>query len=408
MDLSDAQPVIEVEYVVRTSYGRLLALLASADGDIAAAEDALSDAFERALRTWPNDGVPTNPDGWLLTTARNRRRDAWKSAAYRTSVSLNPAEHTRTHLDSIDPDALPDKRLQLMAVCAHPDIDRAVHTPLMLDVILGYTAADIARAFALPSSTLAARLGRAKKRIRDAGLSFELPDRTVLPERIDAILAAVYGAFAIDWHSTGSEVRDGLTGEALHLAETVCDLLPDDAEAHGLAALICLSSARLPSRYSGGMFVPLSEQDFRLWDQHLLARGEVHLRHAHGLVAAGVSALGRFQLEATISAVHCARRHSGSTDWSTLRELYSVLQELTPTLGGAVALAVVTAETDGADVASTMLDALDGTDRFQPAWAARAHLLARLGEAEKSRAAYEKAISLTPDAPTRRYLERFV
>lgn len=400
--------MIEVEYVVRTSYGRLLALLASADGDIAAAEDALSDAFERALRTWPNDGVPANPDGWLLTTARNRRRDAWKSAAHRTSVSLDPAEHTRAHLDAIDPDALPDKRLQLMAVCAHPAIDRAVHTPLMLDVILGYTAADIARAFALPSSTLAARLGRAKKRIRGAGLSFELPDRTVLPERIDAILAAVYGAFAIDWHSTGSEVRDGLTGEALHLAETACDLLPDDAEAHGLAALICLSSARLPSRYSSGVFVPLSEQDFRLWDEHLLARGEVHLRRAHGLVAAGASALGRFQLEATISAVHCARRHSGSTDWSTLRELYSVLQELTPTLGGAVALAVVTAETDGADVASNMLDALDGTDRFQPAWAARAHLLAQLGEAEKSRAAYEKAISLTPDAPTRRYLERFV
>lgn len=393
------------ERALRTSYGRLLALLASADGDIVGAEDAIADAFERALRSWPIDGVPTNPNGWLLTAARNRRRDVWKSASNRTSVPLDPEVHTRVHLDALDPDALPDKRLELMAACAHPDIERSVRTPLMLDVVLGYTAKDIARAFALPTSTLAARLGRAKKRIREANVEFALPDRTELPTRIDSIHAAVYGAFAIDWHSTGSEIREDLGGEALHLSETLCVLLPADAETHGLAALICLSTARLPSRYSDGVLIPLSEQNFHLWDQMLIDRGEEHLRRAHALVASGESALGRFQLEAAASAVHCARRHTGSTDWLALLGLHTALNDLAPTAGGQVALALVIAETEGADAALMMLDTMEGEERFQPAWAARAHLLTALGRTTQARHAYEKALSLTPDAATRRYLQ---
>ncbi|SNT17578.1 RNA polymerase sigma factor [Rhodococcoides kyotonense] len=403
MDLSD--PTSPAETAARTSYGRLLAILAAASGDITGSEDALADAFERALTTWPRDGVPANPDGWLLTAARNRQRDGWKSAAHRTGVPLDPAVHAPTYFDDVDPDAVPDERLRLMLVCAHPAIDQAVHTPLMLDVVLGCTAKQIAQAFALPSSTLAARLGRAKKRIRDGHISFELPDRSALPGRLDAVMTAVYGAFAIDWHSTGTEMRDGLTGEALHLAETLCALLPDNAEAHGLAALICLSVGRQPARYVDDALVPLHQQDTTRWNSELLTRGEDHLRAAHASATRG-SPLGRFQLEAAIDAVHCARRRTGITDWQHLASLHTALQTIAPTLGGSVARAVVMSEIDGAAAGLDILDEI-GTDRpFQPAWAARANLLHRLGRVDEAAAAYAKAISLTPDAHTRRFLHR--
>ncbi|RRQ28343.1 RNA polymerase subunit sigma-70 [Rhodococcus sp. Eu-32] len=403
MDLTST--VAHAEAAARTSYGRLLAILVGASGDITSSEDALADAFERALTTWPRNGVPTNPDAWLLTAARNRQRDGWKSAASRTSVSLDPAVHARSSVDDIDPDAVPDKRLQLMLMCAHPGIDPAVHTPLMLDVVLGCTAKQIAQAFALPTSTLAARLGRAKKRIRDAHIPFELPDRSVLPTRLTAVMAAVHGAFAIDWHTTGTEVREGLAGEALHLVETLCVLLPDDAEAHGLAALMCLSLARLPARYDDGVLVPLPEQDATRWNQDLLSRGENHLRVAHASTSRG-SPLGRFQLEAAIEAVHCARRRTGVTDWYHLAQVHSALQTLAPTVGGAVALAVVTAEIDGPATGLRMLDDASAATSFQPAWAARANLLGRLGRVDDAAAAYAKAMSLSPDAPTREFLRR--
>lgn len=402
MDLID--PFDAAENAARTSYGRLLALLAARSGDIAEAEDSLADAFERALRTWPRDGIPVNPDGWLLTTARNRQRDLWKSSARRTSVPLDSAVDPKSHLDDIDPDAIEDKRLQLLLVCAHPAIEPMVRTPLMLDVVLGYTAKEIAGAFALPSSTLAARLVRAKKRTREKGVSFEIPERSALPERIDAVMAAVYGAFAIDWHSTGTEVREGLATEALHLAEVLCTLVPDDAEAHGLAALICLSTARLPARYTDDTLVPLDEQDPTLWDDDAMTRGEDHLRVAHALVSRG-SPLGRFQMEAAIQAVHCSRRTTGRTDWDALLELHTALQRMSPTLGGAVALAAAVAEVRGPACGLVLLDEVDGAARFQPAWAVRAHLLERVGRFDSAATAYAKSISLSPDVPTRRYLQ---
>ncbi|WP_256840540.1 RNA polymerase sigma factor [Ornithinimicrobium faecis] len=393
----------EAARAARDGYGRLLALLAAASGDIPAAEDALADAFERALKTWPTDGIPRSPEGWLLTVARNRLKDHWKSAATRTGVPLDPARHDVLHLDDIDPDAVGDRRLELMLVCAHPAIDHAARTPLMLNTVLGFTAAQIGGALAVPAKTLAARLVRAKRRIKDARIPFAIPDRSALPGRLTHVLEAVYGAHTIDWPIGGREERPAMAGEALHLAETLAGLLPRDGEVHGLAALICLSSARAPARVDGqGHLVPLGEQDPMQWDADLIARGHAHLRAAHAS-----RVLGRFGLEAAIQAVHCARRESGRTDWGSLLELHRSLHALAPSLGSSTALAAVAAEVDGPAAGLSLLEELIEPDaRFQPAWATRAHLLERLGRVTEADAAYAKAVSLTTDPVDRDHLER--
>jgi predicted RNA polymerase sigma factor len=388
----------------RDSYGRLLALLASSTSDLAAAEDALADAFERALRTWPAQGVPRSPDAWLLTVARNRLRDQWKSAEARRAVPLDAGQDTLAQAEDIDVDSIPDRRLELMLVCAHPAINRAVRTPLMLNTVLGFTAEQVGRAFSIPPSTMATRLVRAKQRIKAAGIPFRIPDRADLPARMTSVLEAVYGAYVIDW-ATGPQARR-LPTEALHLAEVLATLAPGDPEARGLAALIELSAARAPARVdAGGRFVPLADQDPSRWNQDLISRAHAHLRaaHAHGQ-------LGRFQLEAAIQAVHCARAREGATDWPTLLTLHRVLHAVAPSLGSSVALAAVTAEVDGPAAGLAALDALlaeagPSARRFQPAKATRAHLLDRLGRREEAVAAYESAISLTHDTPERQYLE---
>ena len=403
----------------RDSYGRLLALLAAATSDLAGAEDALADAFERALRTWPSQGVPGSPDAWLLTVARNRLRDEWKSARAQRAVTLDAGLGVLAPFVDVDVDSIPDRRLELMLVCAHPAIERAVHTPLMLNTVLGFTAEQVGRAFSIPPSTMATRLVRAKKRIKAAGIPFRIPDRADLPARMNSVLEAVYGAYVIDW-ATGPQRRrqpsaappsdalpsDALPSEALHLAEVLATLVPGDPEARGLAALIELSAARAPARLDAdGRFVPLADQDPSSWSPHLISRAHEHLRAAHAR-----GQLGRFQLEAAIQAVHCARRHDGVTDWPTLLTLHRVLQAVAPSLGSGVALAAVTAEVDGPAAGLATLDALlaEAGQRarwFQPAKATRAHLLDRLGRKEEAIAAYEGAISLTHDTAERQYLE---
>ena len=390
----------------RDSYGRLLALLCASTGDLASAEDALADAFERALRTWPEQGVPVSPDAWLLTVARNRLRDRWRSAQWQRTGPLDVELHASIHLDSVDLDAIPDRRLELMIVCAHPAIERAVHTPLMLNTVLGFTAEQIGRAFSVPASTMATRLVRAKRRIKTARIPFRIPERSDLPGRMTAVLEAVYGAYVIDWATTGPEARQ-VPADALHLAEVLTTLVPEDPEVHGLAALVQLSAARLPARLDGqGRLVPLNEQDPSRWHDRLIHRAHEHLRAAHAC-----GRVGRFQLEAAVQAVHCARRDTGTTDWPALLDLHGALQAVAPSLGGAVALAVATGEVEGPAAGLARLDDLliaGGAQarRFQPARAARASLLERLGRYAEAAVAYDSAIDVTHDPAEREHLQR--
>lgn len=391
-----------VEHAARASRARLIALLASATGDLALAEDAVGTAFERSLTTWPRSGVPDNPEGWLLTVARNYQRDTWKSAGHRRSVPLYEADDRAApgdiSPDELNPRLLPDRRLELLFVCAHPAIDPAARTPLMLQTVLGFEAADVARAFAVPAATMAQRLVRAKRRIKDAHIRFSIPGREQMPERLPVVLEAVYGCFAIAWNDAdgiGPDTAESMAGEALYLAVTLASLIDDDPEAWALAALIALSLARASARL--GDYVPLDEQDPLTWDPDLIADGEALLRRADRLPGP----LGRFQIEAAMQAVHAARTRTGETDWAALRTLSSALVRVAPNLGARVAHAAILARTDGAAAGLVALDQLaaanDALDRFQPFHAVRAKLLQQNGNFDQAREAYQCATRLSTD-----------
>ena len=393
------------EQAARLSYGRLLAWLAREWRDVSAAEDALAEAFRSALEAWPDRGIPDRPEAWLLTVARRALIQSGRARAVRTSAqpTLDMLAEGREAVAADEDHAIPDERLRLMFVCAHPAIDEAARTPLMLQTVLGLDAARIASAFLVSPATMGQRLVRAKARIREDGIGFVLPERAEMPGRVDAVLQAVYAAFGSGWDDVAGAgaATQGLAEEAIWLGRVLAELLPGEPEAKGLLALMLHCEARRPARRKDGAFVPLVEQDPRFWIAPMIVEAERHLTEA-----GKAGRLGRFQLEAAIQSVHAGRGITGRTDWETIAVLYEGLAAITPTMGILVARAAARAEAYGPDAGMALLAELppERAATYQPYWAARAHMLARLGRGEAAADAFRRAAGLTDDAAVRAFL----
>lgn len=382
------------DQAARQSYGRLIAYLSARSRNIPAAEDALAEAFRSALEHWPVTGVPKAPEAWLLTTAR---RVLGKSARHRKVARaaepglVNQIEEAIAAMES-EAQEFADERLKLLFVCAHPAIDPAAQTPLMLQTVLGLDAARIAAAFLEQPATMGQRLVRAKARIRDTGLRFAVPEADELPSRLEAVLQAIYAAFTAGWEDGGP-----LSGEAIWLGRMLLAQLPEEPEAMGLLSLMLHSEARKPARRAGGSFVPLDRQDMGLWDAGLMAEADGLLR------AAGPrNRFGRFQCEAAIQSVHAARRLTGQTDVAALRQLYAALVRLSPAVGAQVGQAAVAEPAEGLALLAAIPEKLAAG--YQPFHAVRAELLRRLGRTAEAKGAYAKAIELATDPAVQQFL----
>jgi RNA polymerase sigma-70 factor (ECF subfamily) len=394
------------EGAARRSYGKLVAFLSARIRDVTAAEDALADAFAAALAHWPVSGVPDNPEAWLLATARRKAIDGARRA--KTRINADP------HLKLIAEEAgeaiqegIPDERLRLMFACAHPAIDSAIRAPLILQTILGLDAARIASAFLVSPSTMGQRLVRAKARIRETGIPFRIPDRPELAERLDAVLAAIYAAFAEGWADpAGTETRRReLAGEAIWLGRLAASLLPEEPEALGLVSLMLFAEARRSARRDAeGGYVPLAEQNVAKWDLDLIGEAEELL-----LKASAMHRPGRYQVEAAIQSAHVVRRSTGQADWQAIVDLYGILASMALSPVVAVNRAVALAQAGHAGDALAALDELTGDPRladYQPYWAARAEILVRAGKKPEAAAAYDRAIGLEHDPAVREFLQR--
>lgn len=391
------------EHAARTSYGRLLASLTARSRDIAAAEDALSAAFTSALSIWPERGVPDNPDAWLFTAARNLLTNRARSAKVRDQAA---PEIERRYFSGDQPpvDDIPDRRLQMAFICAHPAIDAAARAPLMLQVVLGLDAARIAQAFLTDPATMSQRLVRAKARIRDSGLRFELPDRGAMSARLAVVLDAIYAAFAHGWDRTERiTAPESLTGEAIWLARLIVELLPEEPEPKGLLALMLYCAARTDARRDAeGRFVPLAEQDHTLWNRTMIIEAESLLT-----AAARAATFGRYQCEAAIQSVHVQRPLTGRLNREALIMLYDMLAVFGDSMGAAISRAVVTAESGEAERALSALEAIDPARvrHHQPYWVALSFVMETLGRQDEARDALKTAIALTSDEAVRIYLE---
>ena len=393
-----------IERVARESYGRLVAYLSVHTHDLASAEDALSEALVSALNNWPQDGVPQNPEAWLMTAARRSLIDIIRHQrvvqASEPTVKLLKEEYMETTIAA----EFPDERLKLLFVCAHPAIDPAMHTPLMLQTVLGLDAVRIAQAFLIAPKTMGQRLSRAKIKIRSGGIPFEVPEERALPERLDAVLDAIYAAFGIGWDDmVGADQRGrNLAEEALWLARVLSQLMSGEPEVQGLLALLLHCEARRPARRGlDGRYVPLSEQDPRQWSLALIEEAERHLSEAF---KQGRS--GRFQLEAAIQSVHAERARTGRTDWAAIALFYERLIRISHAIGTRVGYAAAVAEANGPDAGLAALKPIRREDvsDYQPYWAVRAHLLQRLGKTQEAADAYDRAIGLAEDPAVREFL----
>jgi RNA polymerase sigma-70 factor (ECF subfamily) len=395
----------KADEVARHSYGKLVAFLASRSGNVAAAEDALSEAFAAALQDWPVKGCPANPEGWLLVVARRKLIDAARRG--KGEAPADEFELEAEHLaEPVDENEIPDRRLGLMFACAHPAIDLAIRAPLMLQAVLGLDAAQIASAFLMSPSAMGQRLVRAKTKIRQARIPLRIPEREELPERLEAVLDAIYAAFAEGWTDpAGTDVaRRDLAEEAIYLCRVVTELMPGEPEALGLLALMLYAEARRRARRNrAGEFVSLADQDVSLWDCERIAEAETALRRASEM-----GMIGRYQLEAAIQSAHVARRRDGGNNWLAVVKLYDALFAVTGSPVAAINRAVAIAEIASPGAALADLDAVSADARvveYQPYWAARAEMLGRTGAQQLARDAYEIAIGLERDPSVRQYLE---
>jgi RNA polymerase sigma-70 factor (ECF subfamily) len=393
--------------VARRSYGKLVAFLAARTRDVAAAEDALSEAFASALADWPQNGCPSNPEAWLLTVARRKAIDMHRGRL-RHEIAAEQLQGIAEGLDAAAiASEVPDERLAMMFACAHPAIDSGIRAPLILQVVLGLDAKTIASAFLTSPSAMSKRLVRAKEKIRQARIPFNVPGREQLSERLEAVLDAIYAAFAEGWTDPGGTdvARRDLTEEALFLARLVTELLPDEPEALGLLALILHAEARRGARRtSQGEFVPLDEQDPALWDEQMISEAEALLDRAgaHG-------SIGRYQLEGALQSAHVDRCNSGRDNRAEIVQLYDALFALDGSPVVAINRALALAKLRGPVAALEAMPQVADDARladYQPYWAARAELLSQKGEYREARRAYEVAIGLESDPAVRRFLQQ--
>lgn len=404
-DDADARDI--AEQVARRSYGKLVAFLAARSGDVAAAEDALSEAFLAALADWPRNGCPANPEGWLMTAARRRLIDASRRVRRGESAGEALRVLIETAIPTMPHEGIPDQRLALLFACAHPAIEASIRAPLMLQTVLGLNAATIASAFLISPATMGQRLVRAKNKIRLAGIPFGIPERDELAGRLDTVLDAIYAAFAEGWSDpVGTDIaRRDLAEEALFLGRLVTELLPHEPEGLGLLALMLHAEARRRARRNAeGEFVPFADQDTPLWDWRMIEEAEALL-----LKASALGDVGRYQLEAALQSAHVYRRRTGEENWAAVVQLYDALLGLSGSPVVAINRALALAEVEGAGAGLAALEAI-GTDTrladYQPYWAAQAELLTRTGAFDAAQQAYGLAIALERDPAVKRFLQR--